>query len=145
MAHTLPLNTTTESSEQAPSSAEQSRRLAAHAVFVDMTETFDISFVPDLFAELAARPAYLEVAWEVFKQDLDLDRLDGRTKHIIALAITTNDGGTYHIAASPHAFRLNALDHVRCEKILSTIRLFQAFERYLSTSCPSTPKTPRQS
>ncbi|THJ24910.1 MAG: hypothetical protein CAF45_003735 [Nitrospira sp. CG24E] len=104
---------------------------------MDITRTLAVSFVPDLFEGMCNRPAYLESAWELFKEDLDLDSLDDRTKQIVALAITTNDTGTYYIAASPHVFRLNALDHDRCEKIVSAIRSFKAFDRYLSGIMPA--------
>lgn len=103
---------------------------------MDITWTLGVSFVPDLFVGMRNRSAYLEAAWEWFKEDLGLDILDGRTKQIIALAITTNDVGIYYIAASPHAFRLHALDHATCEKIVSTIRFFKAFDRYLSGVMP---------
>ncbi len=103
---------------------------------MDIAWTLSVSFVPDLFVGMRNRPAYLEAAWELFKEDLDLDSLDGRTKQIIALAITTNDAGIYYIAASPYAFRLNALDHATCEKIVSAIRFFKAFDRYLSGVMP---------
>ncbi len=112
--------------------AERSCRLAAEAVLVDITETFGVSFDPDLFAALQARPAYLGAAWELFKDDVDLDTLDARTKRIIALAITTNRSGTYQIAAFPHAFRLSPVGPRRCETILSLIGMFHAFTRYLS-------------
>jgi hypothetical protein len=62
----------------------------------------------------------------------------------MALAITTNEAGMYYIAADPHAFRLNALDHATCDKILYTIRLFNTFDRYLSGVSPDyLPKTTR--
>lgn len=104
---------------------------------MDITRTLGVSFVPDLFEGMRNRPAYLEAAWELFKEDLDLDSLDGRTRQIVALAITTNEAGVYCIAASPYAFRLNALDHAMCDKLLLTIRFFKAFERYLSGVMPA--------
>ena len=124
--------------------AEISRRVAAQAMFMDITQTFGVSFIPDLFVEMSDRPAYLEAAWELFKEDLGLDSLDYRTRHIIALAITTNEAGTYYIAAYPHTFRLNALDHAICDKLLFTIRFFNAFDRYLSGVNPEyLPKATR--
>jgi hypothetical protein len=113
------------------------RNAAVQVVFLDITGTFEISFVPDLFDGMSTRPAYLEAAWELCKEDLDLERLDRRTKLIIALAFTTNDAGVYFIAASPHAFGLNALDHATYDKVLSTIRFFKAFDRYLSGIMPA--------
>lgn len=85
---------------------------------------------------MSARPAYLEAARERFKEDFQFDRLDSRTQRIIALAIMMGETGNFCIAAYPHAFRLNALDHATCDKILSTIRLFMAFDRYLSGIMP---------
>lgn len=106
--------------------------VASQAVFFDITQTFGVSFVPDLFVGMSDRPAYLEAAWQLFKEDLGLDSLDFSTKRIIALAITTNEAGVYCIAAYHYAFRLNALDHATCNRLLHTIWLFNTFDRYLA-------------
>ena len=123
---------------------EISSCVTSQAVFLDITQTFGVSFVPDLFVGMSDRPAYLEAAWELFKEDLGLDSLDDRAKRIIALAITTNEAGVYCIAAYPYAFRLNALDPVFCDKLVCTIRFFNAFDRYLSGVSPEhLPKATR--
>lgn len=106
--------------------------LTSQAVFFDITQTFGVSFVPDLFVGMNDRPAYLEAAWELFKEDLGLDSLNFSTKRIIALAITTNEAGIYCIGAYPYAFQLNALDHATCDRLLHTIWLFNTFDRYLA-------------
>lgn len=130
--HSAFSQTTVEPLELFQHEAEGSRYLVAQTVFRDIAETFDISFVPDLFARLERKPAYLEAAWELFRDEVGLDALDARTKRIVALAITTNSRGTYLIAAFPHAFRLSPLGPQRCDIILSLIEMFQAFSRYLS-------------
>ena len=124
--------TTTEHAERAECDAKCARHLFTETVFLDITETLGTTFVPDLFAALERTPAYLETAWELFKDAVDLEVLDAQTKHIVALAITTNRSGTYQIAAFPHAFRLSPVGSRRCETILSLIEMFQAFSRYLS-------------
>lgn len=126
-----------EGDDASMTDAELTRCATVQTVFLDITRTFEISFAPDLFEGMRNRPAYLETAWELFKEEMNLERLDRRTKLIIALAITTNEAGTYFIAALPHAFRLNALDNATCDKILSTIRFFKAFDRYLSGIMPA--------
>ncbi len=79
----------------------------------------------------------------MFKEEFYLERLDRSTKRIIALAITTNEAGLYFATAVPHAFNRNALDQVTYRKIVSTIRFFKAFDRYLSGVTPSyIPDTP---
>lgn len=126
-----------EGDEASMTDAKLTRSATVQTVFLDITRTFDISFVPELFEGMRNRPAYLETAWELFKEEVNLERLDRRTKLIIALAITTNEAGTYFIAALPHAFRLDALDQATCDKIVSTIRFFKAFDRYLSGIMPA--------
>ena len=121
---------------------ELSRDAPVPAVFLDITRTFGISCVPDLFERMRARPAYLEAAWELFKEDLGLDSLNCKTRHIMALAITTNEAGVYSIAAYPHAFRLHAIDHDTCDKLLLTIRFFNVFDRYLSGITPASVREP---
>lgn len=130
------LSTPTEISAPGRSRAQLARHTATQALFADITHTFGVSFVPDLFVGMSDQPAYLEAAWELFKVDLGLDSLDYRTRHIMALAITTNEAGVYCIAAYPHAFRLNALDHATCDKLVFTIRFFRTFDRYLSGVMP---------
>lgn len=130
-------NTTLAADFNSGSRAEEiSPCVASQAVFFDITQTFGVSFVPDLFVGMRDRPAYLEATWELFKGDLGLDSLNYSTKRIIALAITTNEAGTYYIAAYPHTFRLNALDPAICDKLLRTIRFFNVFDRYLSGVSP---------
>lgn len=122
---------------------ELSRQSATQAVFLNITETFAVSFVPELFMSMEIKPAYLETAWELFKEDMQLDRLDARTKRMIALALTTNASGHFCITEYPDAFRTNALQRTLCDKIVSTIRFFKAFDRYLSGVMPSSiPDTP---
>lgn len=76
-------------------SSDLSRITATEIVFLDITQTLGVTFVPDLFMGMCDRPAYLETAWELFKEELYLEHLDHSTKRIIALAITTNEAGLY--------------------------------------------------
>lgn len=126
------LQITAEHSQWSQHDPKHSRHLTAQMVFLDITETLGTTFVPDLFAALERKPAYLEAARELFKDEVGLDVLDARTRHIVALAITTNSRGTYQIAAFPHPFRLSPVGPRRCETILSLIEMVQAFSRYLS-------------
>jgi len=116
--------------------SDHTRIVAIRAVSLDISQTLGVSFVPELFEGMSARPAYLETAWELFKEDLQLDRLDYKTRRMIALAISTDAVGHYCITEYPRAFRLNALDETICDKIVLTIRFFKAFERYLSGVMP---------
>ncbi len=130
-------NLVAQGDEASLTDADLTRYTTVQTVFLDIAQTFDISFVPELFEGMRNRPAYLETAWELFKEEVNLERLDRRTKRIIALAITTNEAGTYFIAALPYTFRLGALGQATCDKILSTIRFFKAFDRYLSGIMPA--------
>ena len=125
---------TTEHAERAQYNAERSRYLTAQTVLREITETLGTTFVPNLFVALEQKPAYLAAAWELFKDEVGLDALDARTKHIVALAITTNRSGTYLISVLPRALHLSSIGPRRCETIVLTIHLFQAFNRYLSES-----------
>lgn len=121
---------------------ELSRRLTSETVFCDIRHTLGIGFVPDLFEGMREKPAYMATAWELFREDLQLDQLDHRTKQMIALAVSTDAAGNYFITEYPHAFRLNALDKAICDKIVLTIRFFHAFDRYMSGVMPhSIPDT----
>jgi len=138
-------STRPENSAPREDSLELFRRVAAHAVLLDISQTFGTSFVPDLFLRMAVRPAYLDAAWELFKDAVDLEALDARTRRIVALAITTNRSGTYLITAFPQAFRLSPVGLRKCKTIVSTIQVFQTFDCYLSDLEPpqcQKPETP---
>lgn len=127
---------TTEHAERAQYNAERSRYLTAQTVLREITETLGTTFVPNLFAGLERKPACLEATWELFRDEVGLEALDAQTRQIVALAITTNESGTYQIAAFPHAFRLSPVGPRRCEIIESIIRMIHAFECYLSDVAP---------
>jgi len=127
---------TTEHAERAQCNAERSRYLTAQTVLREITETLGTTFVPDLFAGLERKPACLEATWELFRDEVGLEALDAQTRQIVALAITTNESGTYQVAAFPHAFRLSPVGPRRCEIIESIIRMTHAFECYLSDVAP---------
>jgi hypothetical protein len=128
--------TAVEQSERSHYDAERSRYLTALTVLSEMTETLGTTFVPDLFSGLERKPAYLEATWELFRDEVGLEDLDAQTRRIVALAITTNESGTYQIAALPHAFRLSPVGPRRCETIESIIRMIHAFECYLFDVAP---------
>ncbi len=83
------------------------------------------------------RPSYLDTTWTLFKDVMHLECLDRSTRRMIALAISTNEAGAYFIAAMPGVFRVNALDPATCDAIVSTIRVFTVFDRYLSDIVPA--------
>ena len=119
-------------------------RQASETVFRDIMDTLGTGFVPDLFEGMSEKPAYLETAWKLFKEDLQLEQLDPKTKRMIALAISTDSTGNYCIIEYPRAFRLHALGHAICDRLLFTIRLFNAFDPYLSGVSPDyLPKATR--
>ena len=123
---------TTEHADRSHHDAERSRHVATQTVFSEIADTLGTTFVSDLFAALERTPAYLEVAWEVFRDEVGLDTLDARSKHSIALGITANRSGTYLIGSLPRAFRLSPVGPKRCETILSLIEMLDSFTRYLS-------------
>lgn len=113
------------------SGSDSLRETAVARTLTDITKTFGTSFVPDVFTGMSGRPAYLEAAWELFQDDVGLCKMDGETRRIIALAVTTNESGIYYIAVYPHVFRLN-LGHDTCDKVAYFIWMVSAFERFLS-------------
>jgi hypothetical protein len=126
-----------ERDEPSPVDSDITRPIAVQTVFQDIAKTFEISFVPELFEDMRHRPSYLNTAWTLFKDEMNLECLDRRTKRVIALAVSTNEAGNFFIAAMPDAFCRSALDPATGEKLLSTIRFFKAFDRYLSGIMPA--------
>lgn len=132
--HTAPSLSEHEQASPANPDVTCSSNLAT--VLQDITGTFGISFVPELFDRMRHRPSYLDTTWRLFKNEMKLECLDRRTRRIIALAISTNEAGAYFMAAMPGAFRVNALNPATCDTIVSAIRLFTLFDRYLSGLMP---------
>ncbi len=136
--HTVrPAHASTECPDASSADPDLTRDTTAQTVFQDIARTFDISFIPELFEDMRQRPSYLDTAWALFKDEMNLECLDRRTKRIIALAISTNEAGTFFIAAMPGAFCRSTLEPATGEKLLSTIRFFKAFDRYLSGIMPA--------
>lgn len=102
------------------------------AVFAEITQTLGIAFVPDLFQDMVAHPAYLETSWELFKEDLSLDAMDGRTKRVIALAISASADGTPYILADPEAFRGIGIEDTLLVKVRSCAQLCRSFTEFLT-------------
>lgn len=132
-----PARASTEHHDASPAAPDITLDITVHTVFQDIARTFDITFVPELFEDMRHRPSYLNTAWTLFKDEMNLECLDRSTKRTIALAISTNEAGTFFIAAIPGAFCRNALDPATGEKLLSSIRFFKAFDRYLSGIMPA--------
>ncbi|MEK6801701.1 MAG: hypothetical protein AABZ34_03430 [Nitrospirota bacterium] len=132
-----PAHPSTENDEASPADPDITRDTNLETLFQDITGTFGISFVPELFDGMRHRPSYLDTTWTLFKDEMNLECLDRRTKRVIALAVSTNEAGTFFIAAMPGAFGLNALDQATYDKIWSTIRFFKVFDRYLSGIMPA--------
>jgi hypothetical protein len=132
-----PAHASPEQEDASPADPDITRDTTVQSVFQNITSTFGISFVPELFEGMRHRPSYLDTTWTLFKDEMNLECLDRSTRRMIALAISTNEAGAYFIAAMPGVFRVNALDPATCDAILSTIRVFTVFDRYLSDIVPA--------
>lgn len=102
------------------------------AVFAKIAQTLGITFVPDLFQDMVAHPAYLETSWELLKEDLALDAMDARTKRIVALAISATDDGTPYILAYPEAFSGARIEDTLLVKVRFCAQLCRSFTQFLA-------------
>lgn len=102
------------------------------AVFDEIAQTFGIRFVPDLFQDMVAYPAYLDTSWELLKEDLALDAMDAGTKRIIALAISAAADGTPYILAYPEAFRGVGIEETLLVKVRFCAQLCRSFTQFLA-------------
>ncbi len=65
-------------------------------VYEDIKQTLGISFVPNLYRVMAAKPAYLEANWQKVKAVMvETGKLDRLTKEIIAVAVSAVMGCEY--------------------------------------------------
>ncbi len=66
------------------------------AVYDEIKSTLGISFVPNLYKVMAAKPDYLEANWNKVKAVMvQTGKLDRLTKEIIAVAVSAVSGCEY--------------------------------------------------
>jgi alkylhydroperoxidase/carboxymuconolactone decarboxylase family protein YurZ len=65
-------------------------------IYDEIKRTLDISFVPNLYKVMAAKPGYLEANWNKVKTVMvEAGKLDRLTKEIIAVTVSTVMGCEY--------------------------------------------------
>jgi AhpD family alkylhydroperoxidase len=100
------------------------------AIFEDIKQTKDISFVPALWRTIATNPTQLEVVWSALKTLMHPEvvgrdsRLDPKTREMIALAVSATNACAYCINSHTAALRKLGVDLETLGELMAIVGLF---------------------
>jgi AhpD family alkylhydroperoxidase len=100
------------------------------AIFKDIKQTKNISFVPALWRTIATNPTQLEVVWSALKTLMHPEvvgrdsRLDPKTREMIALAVSATNACAYCINSHTAALRKLGVDLETLGELMAIVVLF---------------------
>ena len=100
-------------------------------IYQDIMGTLGIDFVPNMYKAMARNPAYLEASWNKISAVMSEEhKLDDLTKAIIALTVSTMNGGAYCIAVYTGAVRKYGLEDDGITEVAGVIDLFNGLNKF---------------
>ena len=114
-----------------PLVSEQQATGQVREIFDDIKRTFALPFVPNLFKAMANHPAYLEASWHRFKVIMGPGKLDGKTKEILAFAVSTVNNCEYCISAHAAGLKQMGVSTEELIEGLAVVDLFSGFNRFV--------------
>jgi AhpD family alkylhydroperoxidase len=100
------------------------------AIFEDIKQTKNITFVPALWRTIATNPTQLEVVWTTLKTLMHPEvvgrnaRLDPKTREMIALAVSATNACPYCINSHTAALRKLGVDTETLGELMAIVGLF---------------------
>jgi AhpD family alkylhydroperoxidase len=100
------------------------------AIFEDIKQTKNITFVPALWRTIATNPTQLEVVWTTLKTLMHPEavgrnaRLDPKTREMIALAVSVTNACPYCINSHTAALRKLGVDLETLGELMAIVGLF---------------------
>jgi AhpD family alkylhydroperoxidase len=100
------------------------------AIFEDIKQTKNITFVPALWRTIATNPTQLEVVWTTLKTLMHPEavgrsaRLDPKTREMIALAVSATNACPYCINSHTAALRKLGVDLETLGELMAIVGLF---------------------
>jgi AhpD family alkylhydroperoxidase len=100
------------------------------AIFEDIKQTKNITFVPALWRTIATNPTQLEVVWTTLKTLMHPEvvgrnaRLDPKTREMIALAVSATNACAYCINSHTAALRNLGVDLETLGELMAIVGLF---------------------
>jgi AhpD family alkylhydroperoxidase len=100
------------------------------AIFEDIKQTKNITFVPALWRTIATNPTQLEVVWSALKTLMHPEvvgrdsRLDPKTREMIALAVSATNACAYCINSHTAALRKLGVDLETLGELMAIVGLF---------------------
>jgi AhpD family alkylhydroperoxidase len=100
------------------------------AIFEDIKQTKNITFVPALWRTIATNLTQLEIVWTCLKTLMHPEatgrvaRLDPKTREIIALTVSATNGCPYCINSHTAALRKLGMDQEELGEVMAIVGLF---------------------
>jgi AhpD family alkylhydroperoxidase len=100
------------------------------AIFEDIKQTKNITFIPALWRTIATNPTQLEVVWTTLKTLMHPEavgrsaRLDPKTREMIALAVSATNACPYCINSHTAALRKLGVDLETLGELMAIVGLF---------------------
>ena len=100
------------------------------AIFEDIKQTKNITFVPALWRTIATNPTQLEVVWSALKTLMHPEvvgrdaRLDPKTREMIALAVSATNACAYCINSHTAVLRKLGVDLETLGELMAIVGLF---------------------
>ena len=101
-------------------------------IYDDIKSKLGIDFVPPLYRTMAPSPASLEAGWN--KKYAAMDRpgkLDGLTKHIIAVAVSATNGCTYCTEVHLEAAKEAGLDDEAVVELMAVVDAISGLNKFV--------------
>jgi AhpD family alkylhydroperoxidase len=101
-------------------------------IFADIKTTKNIDFVPAFWRTLATNPQLLQGIWTQLKRVMHPEscgiasRLDGKTREMLALAVSATNGCSYCVNSHTAALKKLGVDNETIGEVLAVTALFNA-------------------
>jgi AhpD family alkylhydroperoxidase len=111
---------------------EQGASGKVRQIFDDIKKTKNLDSVPNFWRALASSPDHLEMIWTRLKELMHPEacgrtsKLDGKTREIIALAVSATNGCSYCVNSHTAALRKLGTDSETLGEVLAIVALFNS-------------------
>jgi len=99
-------------------------------LFEQIKKQFGISSVPNVFKAMANKPAFLKALLAMDEAVFAPDKLDAKTKHLIAIAVSAVNGCEYCLYAHTAIAQMVGATNEEIAEALSVVALMSAYNNF---------------
>jgi uncharacterized peroxidase-related enzyme len=100
------------------------------ALFERIKKQFGIPTVPNTFKAMATKPAFLKAVLDMDEAVFAADKLDAKTKHLIAAAVSASSGCDYCLHAHSAIAQMFGASNEEVAEALSVAALMGAYNNF---------------